>query len=1589
MFVVFLALAFSAKATYTLTDADVEMDANGYIISCSYSFIDKDIIIPETLDGVTVKGIGVDYNNLFYNKDIVTIQFPSTIEFIGRYAFFSNMLTSVDIPAGITSIEERAFSSNRLTSITIPSGITSIGENAFSYNLLTSVTIPDGVKYIGPSAFRSCNIASISLSGTVISIGEFAFNRNELTSVTIPNSVSFIGSEAFGLNTLTSFVLPTLTAPGFVDWLDSDGNHYAGGATASGLSAVYRANLPYTLTDADVEMDANGYIISCTYSFDASMITIPETLDGYAVKGIGDDYKHLFFEKAITSVLLPAGLEYIGTSAFSYNMLTALTIPANVDSIGNHAFSYNLLTNISIPDMLVFIGDNAFQMNMLTNVTLSDNVTSIGSDAFRNNQLTNISIPAKVIFVGSNAFNYNEITEFTLPSPTIPGFIDWIDGNGNHFEPLATVTDLSTYYKAFVPYILSDDDVEMDANGYIISCSYNFEEKDIEIPEILDGYTVKGIKDNIWSAGIFASKGITFVKLPSSIEHIGDYAFAKNLITGIYIPETLTVIGAFAFTENRIKNLVLPEGVLSIGNSAFYNNKMESVALPNSITSISRAAFSQNYINSINIPGGLTRIEQDVFWGNYLTSLKIPEGVTYIGDNAFGGNALTSIELPNSLITITEGAFRRNQLSQVTIPNSVTYISSSAFSENLFSSFLLTTPTLPGFINWVDNNDNYFEGGAEVPVEKFSTNAYRARITYTLKNEDVVMDSNGYIISCSYNFQASIITIPEVLDGVAVKGIADGDTYTGGVFSTKMMLSFQLPEGIEYIGDYSFAVNYLTDIDIPNTVTSIGDFVFAGNQKLTHVSFSNSVISIGRYVFLSCYQFAGFTLPTLVQSGFYDWIDDKANVYQAGDSIKYDLFSNSFRARFTHTLTDDDVEVDTNGYITSYNYKGPEEVIIIPETLDGYNVKGIADAPSDYYTGVFYYKKIGVIKLPSGLEYIGSYAFGANDLKNIVIPNSVISIGLSAFLYNKLTGIVLPTPDIADFVDWVEVNSGIGYEAGDTVTDLSGYYRARFGYVLTDADVEVDANGYIISCSYIGDETNIIIPDTLDGYAVKGIVDGILDLGGSVKKAAAANSGVFYNKAITSVKLPLGLEYIGAYAFNSNQLGDISIPNNVLSIGAYAFAENPLSGFVLPTPSIKDFVGWIEVNSGNHYAGGEYVTDFSGFYQALFAYVLQDEDVEMDANGYIMSCSYSFDNKDIIIPDSLDGIKVIGIDDGAVDAGVFYNKAITSVSIPQGIEYIGDYAFNTNQLSDIIIPNGVSFIGAGAFGSNVLTTFVLPNITESGFIDWLDANGTHYAGGATVTDLSTNYRAIFQYTITDADVEMDVNGYIISCSYSFMASMITIPETLDGYLVKGIGDDYTNLFYDKAIISIGLPSGLEVIGTYAFSNNLLTSVSLPDGVTLIGDEAFSNNLLSAITIPNTVSYIGISAFNSNPLTAFVLPEAYQEGYTFDNWNGSIAANTEVTDLAIAYTANFSLISGMENFGDFDVRLYPNPAKDFVMIESEDIYSVELISISGVRLQKLKVAGTHCKIDLSSQDSGIYLLRIEGKYGACVIRVMKE
>lgn len=70
----------------------------------------------------------------------------------------------------------------------------------------------------------------------------------------------------------------------------------------------------------------------------------------------------------------------------------------------------------------------------------------------------------------------------------------------------------------------------------------------IAIPAYIDGVAVTNIANG--APGIFQSKGLTGVTIPSSVTFIGQYAFAYNELTNVTIPVGVTSIGIFAFYGN-------------------------------------------------------------------------------------------------------------------------------------------------------------------------------------------------------------------------------------------------------------------------------------------------------------------------------------------------------------------------------------------------------------------------------------------------------------------------------------------------------------------------------------------------------------------------------------------------------------------------------------------------------------------------------------------------------------------------------------------------------------------------------------------------------------------------------------------------------------------------------------------------------------------------------------------------------------------------------------------------------------------------------------------------------------------------------
>jgi hypothetical protein len=190
----------------------------------------------------------------------------------------------------------------------------------------------------------------------------------------------------------------------------------------------------------------------------------------------------------------------------------------------------------------------------------------------------------------------------------------------------------------------------------------------------------------------------------------------------------------------------------------------------------------------------------------------------------------------------------------------------------------------------------------------------------------------------------------------------------------------------------------------------------------------------------------------------------------------------------------------------------------------------------------------------------------------------------------------------------------------------------------------------------------------------------------------------------------------------------------------------------------------------------------------------------LDDNGNAEIVEYTGKSTDLVIPETLDGHKVTSLagtiatyeeffDEwfAGISTGVFKDKGLTSVILPNGLIFTGDNTFENNNLTSITIPFGVKNIGHQAFSNNKLTSITIPESV------------------------------------------MHLSGF----DNNFITELI-IPEG-----VEVIG---TLAFANNKITSLVIPATVKTIWDNAFASNPLTNVTLYGTL-----EKFDYNFIGSFT----------------------------------------------------------------------------------------------------------------------------------------------
>ena len=354
---------------------------------------------------------------------------------------------------------------------------------------------------------------------------------------------------------------------------------------------------------------------------------------------------------------------------------------------------------------------------------------------------------------------------------------------------------------------------------------------------LFDGWgtiTSVSIPDSIKYIERSAFKGcnsLTSIIIPESVTSIGYGAFSGcSSLTSITIPESVTSIDYNAFYEcSSLTSITIPDGVTSIGSWTFSGcSSLTSVTIGNGVTRIGNEAFSGcSSLTSITIPESVTSIGYGVFSGcSSLTSMTIPESVTSIGSCAFSGcSSLESIAIPESVTSIGNYAFEKCvSLTSITIPESVTSIGDDAFLECSSLTKVYYNGTIE---DWCDITFGYFYSNP------LSNDAW-----LYINNEKVteIIISNEITSIGNYAFHNCIsLTSVTISDGVT--NIGDS-----AFRNCSSLTSITIPESVTIIGDSAFRnCSSLTNITIPDSVISIGPWAFSECSSLTKVYYNGTI----------------------------------------------------------------------------------------------------------------------------------------------------------------------------------------------------------------------------------------------------------------------------------------------------------------------------------------------------------------------------------------------------------------------------------------------------------------------------------------------------------------------------------------------------------------------------------------------------------------------------------------------------------------------------------------------------------------------------------------------------------------------------
>ena len=664
-----------------------------------------------------------------------------------------------------------------------------------------------------------------------------------------------------------------------------------------------------------------------------------------------------------------------------------------------------------------------------------------------------------------------------------------------------------------------------------------------------------------------------------------------------------------------------------------------------------------------------------------------------------------------------------------------------------------------------------------------------------------------------------------------------------------------LPPTVKRISDSSFERTGLKEFAFHEIITSIGESVFANNEKLESVDLSKTKFDfLPKLFFANCTSLRNISFPDSLTR-----IGEGALMETSIESFSFDKIIEIRKCAFERciNLMKADLSSSTLTILNERVFAGCSSLakIILPRKLEAIFKEAMMEtAVTDFV-------------MPQSLVQIGEAALrDCFDLKTVDLSNTVVCDIPSFFLAN-CTSLQLVSIPITVMTIGESAFEGSSLKAID----------------LSSSQLEN------ISFRAFKDCKNLefcFIPTTLKNIKSEAFMGSLLSFQFDLSQTAltAIEERVFLDSQLTEILLPRYLIEIHSSAFGNTNLSSVTIPMKVGEIGAsiFAFCANL---------SVADFsrasIGYVPVRA---------------FYKCVkLETVLLPNSIHM-----IDSQAFSFASIERIkLPK-----KLITINDFAfanctklkdfalnetnvtsIGAGSFLNcRSLQHICFPSTLESIGIMAFYNSSLLSTVI-NKVTVLSAAAFAmceklaSVDISLSQLQIINESMFSGCSRLRFINFPKNLLVVD-----KFVFQGTgFTTINLPSTLIA-MKSHAFANCNSLITV-NLASTKITKISKCSFMNC---TKLANVSLPPDLQIINSHAFANTSIANVVFPPKVELLRNSFENCKKLKEIDLSETQVYIlesGLFA-GCTSLSKIMLPAQ------LDEIKANVFTETNITEIKI-------------------------------------------------------------------------------------------